>query len=224
MKKRVLSLWRAGRGFSMLELLAVLTVIGIAMVVLLGSYGSWGNVHALTGATGSVAAGLEEAKMLAKGRRQIVCFAYGSYVTNNVKAVTYFQPLFCQPTNGLESVTDVETALMRSQAGQVNLVPAAPEQRLPGSVRLRVYTANDSDTSISPEQGEFFFRPDGSAFSRQTDKRIRAHYISISTADAFSTATAGHTEPLHRILRVDFATGQINQFDRLSETTGEAKP
>ena len=207
------------KAFTLFELLAVLTVIGIGLAILVGAYGSWGTVHALTGATRIVEAGLQQARTLAVTRNAYVAFSYGSETTNQTRVVTGFQAFLCQPTNdttsveaALNSVLAPEEDLADIQESVLAITPATPFQRLSGHVRLAYVRENDlsASTPVTYSDMTFFFRPDGSVLSDPAD--THAHHIVVYTLERFHRG--GNTsDPLLRYLRLDLATGLVTVIE-----------
>ncbi len=212
-------------GVTLLELLAVLTVISISLMIVVGAYGSWGTAHALSGATRILEAGLQQARSLAVSQNAYVAFDYGSYVTNDVQTMTYFQIFLC--TNESEVVAAV---LQQAAAGTAldlsddtfGATPAAPFQRLSGHVSLGSITETDmtSGSSRVVEGTPLFFRPDGSAWSWDD---VRAHYLCVQTRERFAMRATkldntDDPKPLKRLLRIDLATGLVTVIK------GEAQP
>ena len=214
------------KGFTLFEVIAVLTVISIGLMVLVGAYGSWDTVHALTGATRVLEAGLIQARTLAITSGSYVGFDYGSVEANNIKTVTGFQVYLCTPTNDTASVEDFlqkalsPTADMEDIADdKVAITQAAPFQRLSGHVRL-TYIPETDIQSVAPtpySNMSLFFRPDGSVLSDPDDKR--AHYICVYSQEHFSRGDENDSEPLRRYLRIDLATGLITVISPNDEVT-----
>ncbi|MBP5321045.1 MAG: hypothetical protein J6334_08655 [Kiritimatiellae bacterium] len=218
--------------FTIFEILGVLTVIGITFMVVLGSYRNWNTVHALTGSSDILQAGLTEARTLARQNRTITAFLYGNLITNEVKTITRFQTFLCQPTNDVESVSEVESELRRifqtrtepvdqEEVSTVNLVAATPEHRLPGSIRMgHVYLSGKRFLSVPNESGSdiaLFFRPDGSAFSANERYDERAHFLAVMTRERFKADPVEESKRLARYIRVDFATGELNEMQMFND-------
>ncbi len=219
---------RNGKGFTIFELLGVLTVIGITFMIVLGSYRNWNTAHALTGSSDILQAALTEARVLARQNRAITAFVYGNLVTNEVKTITRFQTFLCQPTNDVETVEEIEREVIEifkpqtaetvdvEHVSTVNLVAATPEHRLPGSIRLfHVYLQGNVFERV-PENNQtdiaLFFRPDGSAFSCDTQYDERAHFIALVTPERFKSDPNEEPEQLARYLRIDFVSGELNEM------------
>jgi len=196
------------KAFTLFELLAVLTVIGIGLAILVGAYGSWGTVHALTGATRIVEAGLQQARTLAVTRNAYVAFSYGSETTNQTRVVTGFQAFLW--TNDTLSVEATLNSASEQDGVDPNwpITPATPFQRLTGHVRLAYVRENDlsASTPVTYSDMTLFFRPDGSVLSDPSDKH--AHHIVVYTLERFHRGD-NTSDPLLRYLRLDLATGFV---------------
>lgn len=201
------------KAFTLFELLAVLTVIGIGLAILVGAYGSWGTVHALTGATRIVEAGLQQARTLAVTRNAYVAFSYGSETTNQTRVVTGFQAfLWTNATLSVEATLNSASEQDGVDPDWPITPPATPFQRLSGHVRLAYVRENDlsASTPVTYSDMTFFFRPDGSVLSDPAD--THAHHIVVYTLERFHRG--GNTsDPLLRYLRLDLATGLVTVIE-----------
>lgn len=209
---------RPRKGFTILELLAVLTVISIALVLILGSYTSWATSHALRGAVTTVEAGLNHARSMAKANSTYVLFYYGS--TNiGIKAVSEYQIFISTNTTDTSLIETTLVALTGRRPDRTairNLQDAnsafyqqferiGTTQRLCGHVTIGYFPEGDLRTgTFNPDPvGLCIFRPDGSVWSWSD---VQTHYLLISTRQPFSFSRT-ETSPLRRIIGLDLATG-----------------
>ena len=209
-------------GYTLFELLAVLTVIGIGLSLILGSYNSWGTAHALTGATRTVEAGLQQARTLAMTQHAYVAFSYTNPPNATLSGVAGFQSFFCNLTNdtyasveaglqatGFDSSRDDISDLNRSTG--LDILAATPFQRLSGHVRLaHIPEKNLSDPLAIPpnfRKMTLFFRPDGSVFTTGTGiDDTHTHNIIIYTRERFHRG-GNASAPRLRLIRIDLSTG-----------------
>lgn len=219
------SVARSCAAFTLFELLAVLTIIGIGLTILVGSYGSWGTAHALTGATGTVEAGLQQARTLAIAQNTYVAFSYGSQATSIPHVVTGFQSFFCQLTNDSTSVETILNTVLKPDSqlediakNDLSISEATSFQRLSGHVKLAyipestLASGNSSSSSLlsqSYPDMRIFFRPDGSVLSDPED--TQAHHIIVYTQQRFHRGKDA-SDPLLRLLRIDLATGLVTRI------------
>ena len=215
-------------GFTLFELLAALTVIAIGLSLIVGSYNSWGTAHALTGATRTVEAGLQQARTLAMSQRTYVVFTYGT-TNSTLSRTTGFQPFFCTNINETavsetdlnflaDAFNDPASTFLpldgdRDSVRPLILEPATPFQRLSGHVRLTRLTAAPEHLplpTIAAPVSIIVFRPDGSIVPDTIVTQSPPapfHTIVLETITAFPRPDQATTAPLSRLFRIDPATG-----------------
>jgi len=241
-KLRTLELWNfrtSPKGFTIFETIAVLTVISITLAVVLGAYSSWATVHALDGAVRTLEAGLLQARTTAKAKNTYVMFVYETgYDGSSVKLTSGFQSFISTNDTdrtiiisvleeysnydcpGAGEITDANSLftqqfppLRRWLNGDDRL-----QQRLTGHIELGY--VQDRPESLSAIKhagflpyapgGLIVFCPDGSVWS-WNDKSD--HTIVISTRKRFAPRQQEpSSRPLHRILRINLATGATTTF------------
>ena len=189
------------RGFTIFEVLAVMTVISIALVIVLGSYGSWATIHALDSAAKTLEAGLLSARATAKAKNTYVMITYSTPTTNALARSEYSTwACYCTSTNGMEVVNPF------SPEFDDTMLVFTSTQRLTRHVTLARIIGGAPDPA--PDIGQFLtFAPDGSLLVDEANGELpEPHDLLISTRRRFAVSGAS-TEPLHRVIRVDYATG-----------------
>jgi len=222
----------SSKGFTIFETVAVLTVISIALAIVLGAYNSWATVHALDGAARTLEAGLRHAHTAAKAKSTYVMFYYATegYADNMVKLVSGFESSICTNdwdrsiiTEALDECSEfecigAECAIDPEIDSNFNrqFIPLTSAQRLTGHIVLgyvpeRYVLDIKKDDFPSGSRGLIIFCPDGSVWG-WNDKS--EHTIVISTRKLFAPRQNDEASyrPLHRILRVNLATGAVTTF------------
>ncbi|MCL2104056.1 MAG: type II secretion system GspH family protein [Kiritimatiellaeota bacterium] len=190
------------KGFTLLELLAVLMIIGLSLVVVLGAYTSWATIHALDGAVRTVEGGVLQARALAKANHSYVLFTYSTTdpATNVLRQISTYDIRLCRPdTNGVANPLAVDYQFDSMSLALVT------SQRINRHVSLR----GGSVFSAMEDYGSLVFTPDGGLAVDEGDPLGPSpHYIVISTRKRFADSRSNFSaESLYRIIRVDYATG-----------------
>ena len=191
--------------FTLFELLAVLTITGIIFMVILGSYNSWSSIHACTGTTRILKAGMTQARTLAQAKNKYVGFEFSTSSSNRIQQLSGFQIYLCTNETGnteqlLKSLQSSGTiAQQQSIVNEMGISYAAPFHRLSTHIRL-VSSTSPLNLNNMEDGAILFFRPDGSVWSGYES---HSHYAVVYSRKLFNE------NPMIRLLRIDLATGSI---------------
>lgn len=197
--------------FTLFELLAVLTITGVILMVALGSYNSWSSMHACTGVTYVIKAGLDQARSLAISKNQYIFFDYFTQTTNHMQSSSFQLFVGTNTTeSSIESLADklsgdIPLTDLESLWDSMGIIRAAPPVHLSKHVRisaLDTLKGKDLQNNFDAVDDTLIFQPDGTLW-KDSSIANQNYYIAIYTKRKF------HGQPLKRFLKINYATGLV---------------